>query len=384
MHNEIKIEPTRYNNEDRLKLIFSYDKKIIDKVKTIPGRRWSKGLRCWHIPYEKDCIQRINTFLNTGDYKNDFAHGNQNKSILKKDYSAEVLLYKQIMELRKLSNSTQKTYEYYFREFTMHNFSKEIRELDYYDIAAYIKKRCENAPMVKSRQIIASVKFYYERVLGRGKMFFNLKKAKKLERIPTHIDFIRIRKIIENIKPVSDKLLLYITYYLNLTPQQIVHLQIEGHDLTDNHIFIKNNPEAKALFYDLVHLHCQENNNKQWLFEVNNAPLSSKQLRQKVYSLLQHYQLEDIYKKYVDNLLEQTSYAANTKSVYRSFMLYYIKSCNYRHPDLISNQQIREFLIHNRAQNECFQNNLINALVFYYQDVLKRKIPQHAVIKHLG
>jgi hypothetical protein len=224
MHNEIKIEPTRYKNEDRLKLIFSYDKKIIDKVKTIPGRRWSKGMRCWHIPYEKGCIQRINTFLNTGEYKNEFAYGNQKKAILKKDYSAEILLYKQIMELRKLSNSTQKTYEYYFREFTMHYFSKEIRELDYYDIAAYIKKRCEDAPMVKSRQVIASVKFYYERVLGREKMFFNLKKAKKLERIPTHIDFIRIRKIIESINPVSDKLLLYVTYYLNLTPQQIVHL----------------------------------------------------------------------------------------------------------------------------------------------------------------
>jgi site-specific recombinase XerD len=62
-------------------------------------------------------------------------------------------------------------------------------------------------------------------------------------------------------------------------------------------------------------------------------------------------------------------------------MLYYIKSCNYRHPDLITNQQIREFLIHNRSQNECFQNNLINALVFYYQDVLKRKIPQHIILR---
>jgi site-specific recombinase XerD len=381
MQNEVKIEKIRHKNEDRLKLIFPYNKRLIDKVKTIPGRRWSQGLKCWHIPFKETSHHDICSFLSLGESREETNTNTQNNTILIKDYADEILLYKQIMELRKLSKSTQSTYAYYFREFTSYKFNKEIRELDYHEIATYVKSRCENVSPIKSRQIIASIKFYYERVLGRGKMFFNLKKAASIIRVPTHIDFIQIGKIIDNIKPASDKLLLLVSYYLNLTPQQIANIKIKGYDLVDNHIFIKNNYKAKILIDKLISIHCQGNNNKEWLFEVNNRQLSAKQIREKVYSLLQRYRLEEIYKKYIDNLLGQAPYAENTKSVYRSFLLSYIKSCNYRHPDLITNQQIREYLIKNRAQNECFQNNLINALVFYYQDVIKRKIPSHFILR---
>ena len=41
-----------YNKgEKRLKLIFDYQLSIVEQIKTITGRKYSRTLKTWHIPY---------------------------------------------------------------------------------------------------------------------------------------------------------------------------------------------------------------------------------------------------------------------------------------------------------------------------------------------
>lgn len=48
-----------YHGLKRIKLTFPYDSHLIEKVKTIPGRAWSKTERCWHIPWRADYLGQI-------------------------------------------------------------------------------------------------------------------------------------------------------------------------------------------------------------------------------------------------------------------------------------------------------------------------------------
>lgn len=50
MDNTIKVTPIIHRGEKRLRLDYTYDTGVNNKVRQIPGRKWSKSLRCWHVP----------------------------------------------------------------------------------------------------------------------------------------------------------------------------------------------------------------------------------------------------------------------------------------------------------------------------------------------
>ncbi len=54
----IYTELTVHNGEKRIKLEYEYIKgNILDKkVRSFSGCRWSKTMKCWHIPYRQDYV----------------------------------------------------------------------------------------------------------------------------------------------------------------------------------------------------------------------------------------------------------------------------------------------------------------------------------------
>lgn len=48
-----------YKNEERIKIEFPYNSKILSKLKTIPDARWSKENKAWHIPYTKTAFNQL-------------------------------------------------------------------------------------------------------------------------------------------------------------------------------------------------------------------------------------------------------------------------------------------------------------------------------------
>jgi hypothetical protein len=61
------------NSRQEVLLVFGYDPEP-------PGRRWSKTLNCWHIPFRDDYLVFLNdrfnneiTFLPSDDMKNEYS-----------------------------------------------------------------------------------------------------------------------------------------------------------------------------------------------------------------------------------------------------------------------------------------------------------------------
>jgi len=42
-----------HHNQERIKVDFPYNQEVADKVRQIPGAKWSRTLGAWHIPYSK-------------------------------------------------------------------------------------------------------------------------------------------------------------------------------------------------------------------------------------------------------------------------------------------------------------------------------------------
>jgi integrase/recombinase XerD len=55
----ITVKKCIHKEEKRLRLLFSYDEELIDRVQSIPDCRWSETMHCWHIPDVSDHINSL-------------------------------------------------------------------------------------------------------------------------------------------------------------------------------------------------------------------------------------------------------------------------------------------------------------------------------------
>jgi len=55
----IQLSSITHNNEKRIKVSFPWNDKLIGKIKTIEGRKWSQSKNCWHVPYNKKVFVQL-------------------------------------------------------------------------------------------------------------------------------------------------------------------------------------------------------------------------------------------------------------------------------------------------------------------------------------
>ena len=66
IHTEVKI----HCNQKRVMLYFDYDKELINKVRQLPGSKWSATNKCWYINYREDYIEHLQSVLGEVYLKN--------------------------------------------------------------------------------------------------------------------------------------------------------------------------------------------------------------------------------------------------------------------------------------------------------------------------
>jgi len=397
----VYTKEVRHREQRRIKLMFKYSEGLIEKIRKLPDCKWSRTMKCWHMPYRNDyreylskilpCIEfkseqdiqltrkSVNKMALPDNKKNELKSGvnNKNKALLK--------VYTDTMVLKRLSSSTQKVYSEFFKEFLDYYYETNIDKLDYQRIFKYIKNKVENLGYTRRKQMIAAIKFYFEQVLKRKKMYFNLGKQIKPVLTIVHIPFHRIIRILQNIKPPHDRLLLFLSYYLNLTPREISMLKTTEYKNLYKHYHIVNNPVYREYYNTLVSEQIKLIRGTEYLYEDGNLPLNAARIRNKVYNLLKYYKLEEIYIYQLKIVLESTDFSDSTKRNYLCAFMSFLKSFEFSHPTLIDNKKIKEFLLLCSQKSEAYQNNMINSIRFFYKIAYNREISgQYLVRPRMG
>jgi site-specific recombinase XerD len=423
----VAVEPVIHNNENRIKLEFKYDAKIIEHARKIPEIRWSQTMHSWHIPYSSNYLNELKTYFKgictvvQFDENNSLTHNsyleNKKKNLagecyknekeydLKENYlpqnyynqisspfiqnnskSKEIQvntepgktcyrIYLETMKLKRLSPLTQQVYSEFFAKFLNANSDVKTEELTYRDVYAYIKKHCMPLGHTRRKQLMAAIKFYYEKILGRDKMYFNLGKESKIYRETLHLPLNRFVSVTEKIKPGSDKLLLFMVYHLNLQPKAICEMKINDLQQLFSHVLVEKSKNASELLSVLLKEHQIKVKNAAFLFEQNKKPFTPEHLRLRLYRLLAYYRLREIYKEQAKLYFNNTDYTETTKETYVSMFLKFLEWNNYKHPLFTSNDEIRDFLVRTVNKSPAFQNSIINALNFFFEKVYNHEIP---------
>lgn len=433
----IRTEPVVHRKEKRIKLIFSYNSKLIEEVKKIPGVKWSQTMHCWHIPYTKEayitlkklCKGKIEIVVNTPEKKTidwisqcqieniennidnkekltgeQKVNSTNNKQPDKAQYNNQIdtntttkanndgacetttfetscykLLqdYRSMLEIKKYASSTISAYLPFFREFVRHfeNGGKTIEDLKYAEIFEYIKLKTHGLGPTLAKQLISAIKFYYEKIKGQEKMYFSLGSAHIIRRVSIHFDFAEMQKIAgPNIKNYGHRLCLWMVFHLGLKAEEIVSLTLEPSQVLCRLVKFRDGDGVKEMILRMVENYKEQISNSHYLFEKKGRPFQVNEMRQYIWWIIASYKVEDVYRKQFRNMVAQTELSESTKEQYESMFLVFMRAMQFKNPAIININQIKDFLHdYGKCRSAETQNAMATALRFYYRYSLKRE-----------
>ena len=270
----IVLKPLQHNKEENIGIYFGNIAVLNKAVRKIKNARWSQSNKCWYLPLNKEQHTEIRkVFKGLAKIEQSELHDyllakrktrnleavtlTEKQSTIKylpvkkqKVFSnsndidtvnAHVLpAMKQQLKLKGYSTSTLKTYinevGVFLRTIKKHEADKfsTQRLKDYLEYCAEKLKLTENT--LHSR--INALKFYYEQVLKKEKIFWDIPRPKKgnlLPKVLSKEEIIRLIKAIENLK---HKTMIMLGYACGLRVSEITRLELKDVDEDRRLLFI--------------------------------------------------------------------------------------------------------------------------------------------------
>ena len=229
----LRLIPAVHNNYPIVKAHFAFDREIIALVKKQNGARWSQTLKCWYFP--KDTF-KLNTFYQClkGKVFIDYSLLKQNFSPIKKTTSTKSKLavtlpeeYSEQLILKRYSGNTIKTYSSCFLKFMMFFKDQQLKAIGEDEIKRFLLYliEIEKVGAATQNQYINAIKFYFDKVLGQGKMKFAIERPRKRNYLPRILSEEEVYRLLSATKNLKHKSITSLLYASGLRVGEIINLK---------------------------------------------------------------------------------------------------------------------------------------------------------------
>ena len=230
---DIKLRTGSIKAERVIWIIFRYNQLLIRMIKAIPHARWHHKKRAWYIPVRffnlEDFIQRMSDCACI-EYNETDALTIKKLQVPSNQKTLEA--YIRILQQKRYSTSTIKTYISYFRQFQEYFAKNHLHHVSIEQINSYILDLVNKSSISPSQQNqrINAIKFYYEKVLGRNKGYYNIERPRKEKKLPTVLTKSEVQLLIQNIKNLKHKCILTTIYSAGLRRSELINLKVSDID----------------------------------------------------------------------------------------------------------------------------------------------------------
>lgn len=298
---KIQVFPLLYQNERRIGIYpMGFDKAFPGMMKKVPGSRWTPEERCWHIPYQKEAYAELRRLFGAKQViilkerppsppVKKPSRGTE--KIFRSKYKEELIRLEEQLRLQRYSYSTIKTYKNFFAQFLAHHPDRDPRQLEKEDIIQFLLKRSEEKRWSDStqNQAVNALKFYYEKVLGQERTYYDLRprKSRSLPNVFSEEEVVRLFSVIRNLK---HKTVLMLIYSGGLRIGESIRLRKEDIFFDRKQIFIKGGKGKKDRYtilsekmIGLLRHYLATYTPDYWLFEGQTGGQYSKSSIQKIF-----------------------------------------------------------------------------------------------------
>jgi len=188
--------------------------------------------------------------------------------------------YNNLLIQKSYSQNTRKTYINYFGDFIKYFKNLNIEKLTITQINNYILEliKTKNISISQQNQRINSIKFYYEKVLGREKQYYNIYRPRKEYKLPKVLSKSEVKSILDSTSNIKHKSILMLIYSAGLRRSELINLKILDIDskrMVINILGAKGNKDRISLlsenFLKLLREYYKKYKPKEYLFEGMNG-----------------------------------------------------------------------------------------------------------------
>ncbi|MEA3295667.1 MAG: site-specific tyrosine recombinase/integron integrase [Patescibacteria group bacterium] len=150
-------------------------------------------------------------------------------------YRKDTLLpngYLEKLEQKRYSNNTINTYTAYLKDFIYEFKNQNIASLSKSSINTYILKlvKQDNISASQQNQRINSIKFYYEKVLGREKQYYEIHRPRKEYKLPKVLSKNEVKEILNSSNNIKHHCILILIYSAGLRRSELINLKVSDID----------------------------------------------------------------------------------------------------------------------------------------------------------
>jgi integrase/recombinase XerD len=140
--------------------------------------------------------------------------------------------YMEKLERMRYSQNTIKTYSHYMKDFMNHFHDRELQTITPGDINRYLLNLIRRRKISASQQNqrINAIKFYYEKVLGRKRQYYQLNRPRKEMKLPKILTVEEVEQVLKHCKNLKHKCILMTLYSGGLRRSELINLKITDID----------------------------------------------------------------------------------------------------------------------------------------------------------
>lgn len=240
-----KAEPILHKGQKRIAVYFERKPELIARFKKLKGAQWSASLKVWHLP-------------DTITYRQQFGLNKvtvSKEQLLKihKENQPELIKLVEELELKGYSANTIKTYQYEFAQLLYMLRNTPVNTLDSKKIRSYFLYCIKELKMTEAQlhSRFNAIKFYFEKVIKREKIFIEIPRPKKPSKLPKVINAKDIKKLFEVTDNNKHNLMLKLCYGMGLRVSEIVNLKINDIDSKNMQVLIARAKGKKDRYVNL-------------------------------------------------------------------------------------------------------------------------------------
>jgi integrase/recombinase XerD len=267
----------------RYRVIALYSPLLVALVKTFPFAVYDKANKWWSMAIEEKQKKALEDFCTMHQFALLWEDGQQKKILKPRPQAFEIANYHtcpdamlQKLQVMRYSPSTLLVYKHAFEEFINYYPAKKIDDITEPEIVAYthylVRERGISAST--QNQAINAIKFYYEKVMGGSRKFYQLERPLKEMKLPSVLSIEEIQAMIRATLNLKHKTMIMMCYSAGLRISELLNLKLSNVDSDRMQIHIKGAKEKKDRYtllseklLPLLRDYYKEYRPKEYLFE---------------------------------------------------------------------------------------------------------------------
>jgi site-specific recombinase XerD len=227
------------------RVISHYHPLLASLLKEFPLAKYDKGNRWWSVAIDEKQRKALEDFCRMEKMELVWEDERQRKGLKPKPRPYEIPNFRtcpdkmlEKLEIMRYSPKTIETYKQCFEEFINYYPAKKIDDITEPEIIAYTRYLVQERGISASaqNQAINAIKFYYEKVKGGARKFYQLERPLKETKLPTVLSVEEVQAMIKSTQNLKHKTMIMLCYSAGLRLGELLNLK--PHDVDSNRMQI--------------------------------------------------------------------------------------------------------------------------------------------------